>query len=62
MEEREWDEDVEREVKFFFGDEVVTPDGEYGRVTEVDSEGSTRYRVDGKVHLGWYNANDLKKV
>ncbi len=62
MNEREWDEAPELE-KISFGDEVVTPDGEHGKVCELDNEVDYPYLVvSGTKHLGWYAREDLTLV
>lgn len=62
MNEREWDEAPELE-KISFGDEVVTPDGEQGKVCELDGDSDYKYLVVSNTkHLGWYAREDLTLV
>ena len=60
--ERENDEAEEKDIKFFFGDEVITPNGDIGKVTEIDGNSEERYRVDGLGHIGWFLPEELTKV
>ena len=52
---REWDEEAEKQ-KIYFGDRVMTPNGQEERVTELDGE---QYLVHG---LGWFTRDELTKI
>lgn len=59
---KEWDEVEEKVQKFFFGEEVMIPNGDIGKVTEIDGNSEVRYRVDGLGELGWFRPEELTKV
>ena len=56
----EWDEEVEKDTKFFFGDKVTTPNGDEGQITELDERGE--YRVFVGSESQWYTAEELTKI
>lgn len=56
----EWDETVEDTEKICFGDRVITPNGDEGIVTELDSEHKYLVYVGS---LGeWFIREELTKV
>lgn len=62
MNDKEWDEAPDPE-KISFGDEVITPNGEYGRVTELDGESELKYQVfSDTTLLGWFTREELTLV
>jgi hypothetical protein len=60
--EIEWDEVEEKDTKFYFGDEVMIPNGDIGKVTEIDGQSTVRYHVASSVDHGWFTPEELTKV
>lgn len=56
MGEREWDEAEDK--KFHFAEEVETEFG-IGKVCELEGD---KYHVYGQEELGWFTADELKRV